>query len=134
MGKSVANCYECDHNEEFNTKFVWCVDKQWHVDPCHEQDCKRFKSRLERQLSPSEAVHGFAAWLTSREKEVTMSKTGDPHVVAELVHAYCDKNKLSGPGGGWWAMSKSPGDSYISQRERQLAETFALWDSIQDRK
>lgn len=117
----MANCHECEHNGEFNTKFVWCERKKWHVEPHAEQDCKEFKSTLGRKLAPSEAVLGFAQWLVSRSYEVSMSCQCDRRVVKELVDAYCSANNLGEPGTGWWFAFKDPGSDYMSDTEKVRA-------------
>lgn len=122
----MANCHECHHNEEFNTRFVWCAEKKWHVDPKEEQDCKEFKSTLERRLSPSEAIMGFAQWLVTRNYEVAMSCQCDRRVVKELVDAYCALNGLEEPKSGWWFVSKDPGSDYMSDGEKRRAHELGI--------
>ena len=45
-------------------------------------------------LSASEAVYGFAGWLTSREEKTVMSSSDDAAPVAELVEEFCKENNL----------------------------------------
>ncbi len=45
-------------------------------------------------LSPSEAVYGVLAWLTSRETPVTMSSKHDAAVVAQIAQTFCETNNL----------------------------------------
>lgn len=52
-------------------------------------------------LSASEAVYGFAGWLTTRGEVTTMSASHDSGVVAELVNQYCELNRLTPPR-DWW--------------------------------
>lgn len=40
-------------------------------------------------LNPSEAVYGFAAWLTTRDEVTTMSARHDSGVIADLVKEFC---------------------------------------------
>lgn len=56
-----------------------------------------FKQYLERNLSPSEALYGFAAWLTTRDEPITIGAKHDASEVAELVVKYCKTNKLKEP-------------------------------------
>jgi len=57
--------------------------------------------RDSRPLSPSEALYGFAGWLTSREKQTVMSSRQDAGHVADLVKTFCDANGLPEPRDGW---------------------------------
>lgn len=45
-------------------------------------------------LNPSEAVYGFAAWLTSRDEKTIMSSKDDAAEVADLVSQFCEVNNL----------------------------------------
>jgi hypothetical protein len=45
-------------------------------------------------MNASEAVYGFAGWLTSRKEKTVMSSTHDAAPVAELVKQFCEENKL----------------------------------------
>lgn len=56
---------------------------------------------IQEDLSGSEAVYGFAAWLTGRKESVTMSATHNAGSVAELVAKFCKTNKLSEPRENW---------------------------------
>ena len=49
---------------------------------------------MTKTLNASEAVYGFAAWLTTREEKTTMSAANDSGVVAELVGQFCKVNSL----------------------------------------
>jgi len=55
----------------------------------------------EPKLSPSEAVYGFAGWLTSGPKKVVMSKFDDAGIVADLVKQFCEQNNLGEPRESW---------------------------------
>lgn len=61
-------------------------------------------------LSPSEAIYGFAGWLTSRQQPVTMSSSHDAGIVAELVDDYCKSQGFAEPVGNWQTHLK-PGPS-----------------------
>lgn len=52
-------------------------------------------------LTASEALYGFAGWLTSREKKITMSSTNDAAAVAALVKIFCVANALADPREEW---------------------------------
>jgi len=45
-------------------------------------------------LRGSEAIYGFLGWLTSRDKEVTLSSKSCPGDAAELAQKFIDTNKL----------------------------------------
>ena len=45
-------------------------------------------------LNPSEAVYGFASWLTTRSEVTTMSSKHDSSVIAQLVERFCKENNL----------------------------------------
>jgi len=53
------------------------------------------------KLTPSEAVYGFAGWLTSRKERTIMSSSDDAGVVAELVDKFCKENHLEAPRDNW---------------------------------
>lgn len=55
----------------------------------------------DESLSASEALYGFMGWLTSREKEITISSTHDAAEPADLVSAFCEINNLREPRSGW---------------------------------
>ncbi len=52
-------------------------------------------------LNPSEAVFGFAAWLTCREERTVMSASDDAGIIANLVEEFCKVNNL-GPLSEHW--------------------------------
>jgi hypothetical protein len=53
------------------------------------------------KLSPSEAVFGFAGWLTSRKCKTIMSSSDDAAPIADLVQQFCEENDLPSPRDGW---------------------------------
>ena len=63
-----------------------------------------------KQLSPSEALFGFGAWLTTREKPVTMGSNYECGIVAELIDKFCKTNELEEPREGWDDLLKHPKD------------------------
>ncbi len=67
--------------------------------------CEKTKSS---QLSGSEAVYGFAGWLTSRSEKTTMSSSNDAAVIAELVDLFCQTNNLDEPRDKWSEWLKHP--------------------------
>ncbi len=54
-----------------------------------------------KSLSPSEAVFGFASWLTVRDEPVTMSAYHNAGVVAELVDQFCKRHDFKEPRNEW---------------------------------
>ena len=60
------------------------------------------------KLKPSEAVFGFAAWLTTREQPITMGSSNDCAPVAELVGRFNKTNKLEDPKDKWADNLKFP--------------------------
>ena len=57
--------------------------------------------KRQAELSPSEAVFGFAGWLTTRDNPVTMGSTNECGQVAELVGKFVDQQKLEDPRDHW---------------------------------
>jgi len=45
-------------------------------------------------LNSSEAVYGFAAWLTTRDQKTVMSASDDSAPIVELVKTFCKVNNL----------------------------------------
>lgn len=45
-------------------------------------------------LNPSEAVYGFAAWLTCRNEKTIMSASDDAAPIVELIKQFCKVNHL----------------------------------------
>jgi hypothetical protein len=54
-----------------------------------------------KKLSGSEAVYGFCAWLTTRDKSITMSAKHNSAPIAELIKEFCQVNSLTKPREGW---------------------------------
>lgn len=52
-------------------------------------------------LNPSEAVYGFAAWLTTRDKQTVMSASDDAAIIANLVKQFCEVNHLPAVSKDW---------------------------------
>lgn len=53
------------------------------------------------KLTASEALYGFAGWLTSREEKTVMSSMDDAAVIADLVNKFCETNNLEDPRSDW---------------------------------
>ncbi|MCP4401994.1 MAG: hypothetical protein GY801_32430 [bacterium] len=53
------------------------------------------------KLTASEAIFGFAAWLTCREEKTVFSSSDDAGIIAEKVAEFCKVNSLQDPKEGW---------------------------------
>lgn len=53
-------------------------------------------------MSPSEAVYGFAGWLTGRKETTIMSSHDDAGCIASLVNEYCTAQGFEPPREGIW--------------------------------
>ena len=62
------------------------------------------------QLSGSEALFGFIAWLTTREEETTivLGSTQDCAGLPDLIDEFCKINQLSDPREGWSELLTHP--------------------------
>lgn len=49
------------------------------------------------RISPSEALYGFMAWLTTRKEKVTFSDSDDASKAAELVNMFCKAQEFDDP-------------------------------------
>jgi len=49
---------------------------------------------MTKALNQSEAVYGFAAWLTTREEKTVMSAYDDTASIVNLVKQFCEVNHL----------------------------------------
>ena len=53
------------------------------------------------ELIASEAIYGFAAWLSCREIRTVFSVKDDTAIIADLVKEFCDVNHLIEPRDRW---------------------------------
>ena len=60
------------------------------------------------QLSGSEALYGFVAWLTTREEEITLGSTKDCGAIPNLIDEFCQINQLSDPREAWSELLTHP--------------------------
>ena len=72
------------------------VDKQAHVE-CVECGAWFKGNPMENDVIASEAVFGFAAWLTTRRKPVLLGAEHDAAPAAELADQWCKANHLPEP-------------------------------------
>lgn len=56
---------------------------------------------MKDKLSASEALYGFCAWLTTRNKITKMGSTEDCGVVTDLIEEFCSVNSLPPPSEKW---------------------------------
>ena len=56
---------------------------------------------MAEKLIASEALFGFAAWLTTRDEVVVASARHDASIWAELVGVFIKENQLAEPRDGW---------------------------------
>jgi len=56
---------------------------------------------MKDKLTASEGIYGFAAWLTCRDKPITIGSTNLCSPVVDLVAQFCKENKLNDPRDGW---------------------------------
>ena len=52
-------------------------------------------------MNASEALYGFAGWLTTRKEKTIMSSSDDAAPIAELIQRFIDENSLPEPREGW---------------------------------
>ena len=69
---------------------------------------------MNEQITASEAVFGFAAWLTSHRESVTIGSNHDASIIADLVAEWCKANELDDPREGIFP------DNIIQPRPPQL--------------
>ena len=56
---------------------------------------------MKNDIIASEALFGFAGWLTTRDERVVASANDDASVWAELVGEFINANNLDRPRDGW---------------------------------
>ena len=80
------------------------------------------KKDIPKMLNPSEAVLGFAAWLTTRDEVTKMSARHDSGVIADLVKEFCSVQGLEDISAAWpdnlepMEVAERAGDGYDSLR------------------
>jgi len=65
-------------------------------------------------LSASEALYGFAWWLTTRKERTVMSSADDSAPIADLAARFCEINSLKEPRDGWEKGLTHPPDSALA--------------------
>lgn len=65
-------------------------------------DCAiRIIKTMKKELSASEAIYGFAAWLTTREEKTVISSKHNAALIAKRIKEFCETNKLAKPRDQW---------------------------------
>ena len=62
------------------------------------------------QLSGSEALYGFAGWVTSRKEKVVAGSAHNSAIWAELIDKFCKTNGLAEPRDQWDTLLTHPSD------------------------
>lgn len=62
------------------------------------------------ELSASEALYGFCAWLTSQKTKTVMSGVDNAAVIADRIAVFCKKNNLTEPRENWTDRFEHPED------------------------
>lgn len=62
----------------------------------------------EMELSASEAVYGFCAWLTTQPGIIKMGASENCTPVCDAIGVFCKENTLSEPRDGWEKVLKHP--------------------------
>jgi hypothetical protein len=73
--------------------------------------CKNTKFDVEdlnNEMTASEAIYGFCAWLTCQEVKTIMSSKHDCAVIADRIKEFCETNKLTEPKDKWTENLKHP--------------------------
>ncbi len=65
--------------------------------------CKNTKFQVKelKEMTGSEAVFGFCAWLTTRKEKTVMSSKNNCAKIADLIKEFCEVNKLNDPRDEW---------------------------------
>jgi len=61
----------------------------------------RLLTKYRAGMSASEAIYGFASWLTTRPERIVISSKDDAGVMADLVVEFCKVNDFAEPRVGW---------------------------------
>ena len=82
------------------------------------------------KISASEALFGFAAWLTTLDKPVTFSARHDAGLAAELVGEFCKANGLDQPRDGWANNLVTPDSRPLWQMSAEDPTTPTFIDKV----
>jgi len=81
-------------------------------------------------LSPSEAMFGFAAWLTCRDEKIELGETCDCAPVAKLLGEFCEVNGLPLPRDGWQNRLVHPGGNNAANAAAEVYIDEAVADPV----
>ena len=82
-------------------------DKNWlcadNISVALSAHCKNTKFEVSdiKEMTGSEAIFGFCAWLTTRKEKTIMSSKHNCAKIADLIKEFCEVNKLPDPGDEW---------------------------------
>jgi len=65
------------------------------------EEMREREKEIANEMTASEALYGFAGWLTSRDQQVVFSSRDNAALAADLVCEFCSVNKLSVPRNDW---------------------------------
>jgi hypothetical protein len=71
---------------------------------------------MNEKMTASEAVYGFAAWLTCRQEAITLGATHDAAPAADLVKRWCDTNNLPPPRDGVYPGNITQPEPYTANK------------------
>ena len=79
--------------------------------------CTNTKFEVEElsEMTGSEAIFGFCAWLTTRDGQTIMSAKDDCGKITELIDEFCNANKLTTPRDNWTDFLKHPNKELITK-------------------
>ena len=60
------------------------------------------------EISPSEAIYGFCAWLTTRSELTEMGANKDCVAIPQLIGKYCEANNFLDPRDGYHHLLNAP--------------------------
>jgi len=79
------------------------------------RQCAELAAQSGEKLTPSEAVLGFAAWLTCRDRAVTFGSRHDAGLPCRLVEVFCKANSLADVRATWPTGLIHPNESESTQ-------------------
>ena len=72
--------------------------------------CKNTKFQVKEleEMTASEAIFGFCAWLTTRKEKTVMSANDNCSKIADSIKEFCKTNKLIDPRDNWTDLLTHP--------------------------
>jgi hypothetical protein len=99
-GLIVAHIYRAEHenNPTMALNDLLCWTQQVALDPAVSSEAQALLDTVPPSaVLPSEALYGFAGWLTCRRDPVTIGSTHDAAPVADLVNEFCTSQEFEHP-------------------------------------